>query len=515
MANNLKMEKKILIKQLVALGWSFRRIEKETGIHRETVSKYGLQVLDNHQDDDSSPSSSLNGSTTQNPDNSSGTVHSRSLSAKYNQIICDKLSQGLQAKRIYQDLVSEQGFSDSYDSVKRYVRFLKKTSPKVYARIHTPPGREAQVDFGKGAPTLRDGRWEKTWLFKMVLSHSRHSYEEAVWKQDVESFIRCHEHAFDSFGGVPFVIRLDNLKSGVLKASLYEPELNPAYASFARHAGFVPLPCLPRRPEHKGKVESGIGYTKKNALKGLKFGSLEEQNAHLRAWNQTWARTRIHGTTKRQVWDVFVKYERSALQPLPEKAFPYFSISTRTVHPDGHVEVDRAYYSVPHRFVGQKLIVHYNAEWVKVFSGTERVAYHRKSGPGHFQSDRSHLPQYKTFSQQEYTQKLLTDVRQIGSSCHKWATQALSVRGCLALRSIQGVIRLTGKYDPSKVDCACGKAITLNAYRYHTVKLLCEDSLDTRVYGPEKIHDLLQEHVIIRPLDQYDELVNSSFQNQE
>jgi hypothetical protein len=112
-------------------------------------------------------------------------------------------------------------------------------------------------------------------------------------------------------------------------------------------------------------------------------------------------------------------------------------------------------------------------------------------------------------------QKLLTETARIGTNCHKWATQALSGRGCLALRAIQGVIRLTGKYDPSKVDCACGKAITLNAYRYHTVKLLCEDSLDTRVYGPEKIHDLLQEHEIIRPLDQYDELVNSSFQNQE
>lgn len=524
MANKLKMEKKTLIQQLVTLGWSYRRIEKETGIRRETVSKYDLNQPDFHQDEGTNPSCLVehsldNGSPNDQPnvnlEHSPDPPKSRSYSAKYDQIICDKLNQGLHAKRIYQDLVVEHGFSESYDSVKRYVRFLKKRSPKVYARIHTPPGQEVQVDFGKGAPTLKESRWENTWLFKMVLSHSRHSYEESVWKQDVETFIRCHENAFASFGGVPKVVRLDNLKSGVLKAHLYEPELNPVYASFARHAGFVPLPCLPRKPEHKGKVESGIGYTKKNALKGLKFNSLEDQNAHLRNWNKTWARTRVHGTTKRQVWAVFVESERPALQPLPETAFPYFNLATRTVHPDGHIEIDRAYYSVPHGFVGQKLSVHYNAQWVKAFSGTQRVAYHRKADPGRFQTDRNHMPQNKSISAEEYAQELLNKTRQIGPQCNLWATKAMSVRDRLALRAIQGIVRLADKYDPIKINEACEKAMTLGSYRYHTVKLLCEDSLETYSYGPEKVHELLQTHEIIRPLHHYDEIVNMSTHDQE
>ena len=121
--------------------------------------------------------------------------------------------------------VVEEGFEHSYDSVKRYVRRLKKKVPEVFARLHTAPGEEAQVDFGEGAPTLKNGRYKRPWLFKIVLSHSRHSYEEVVWGQDVETFIRCHERAFDALGGVPRIVILHNLKSGVLKANLYEPDL--------------------------------------------------------------------------------------------------------------------------------------------------------------------------------------------------------------------------------------------------------------------------------------------------
>ena len=165
-------------------------------------------------------------------------------------VIREKVKQELSAERIYQDLVVEYAYPHSYDSVKRYVRKLKAKTPKLFARIHTAAGEEAQVDFGKGAPTEKSGRYHRPWLFKLVLSYSRHSYEEVVWHQDVESFIRCHVRAFHAFGGVPKLIRLDNLKAGVLKAHLYEPELNPLYAAFAKQAGFSSLPCLPGKPEH-------------------------------------------------------------------------------------------------------------------------------------------------------------------------------------------------------------------------------------------------------------------------
>jgi hypothetical protein len=267
-------------------------------------------------------------------------------------------------------------------------------------------------------------------------------------------------------------------------------------------------------PHHKGKVESGVGYTKDNALKGLRFNSLEAQNAHLRHWNRTWARTRIHGTTKRQVWALFTEVERSALKPLPGKAFEYFKIATRTVHLDGHIEVDRAYYSIPHRFVGQRLTVHYNALWVKAFYKTERIAFHRKADPGRFTTDKNHLPDKKSLSTEEYVKRLLNQSQKIGPQCRLWAFQALKVRKQLALRAVQGVVRLTGRYSQETINLACGQAVKMGAFRYHTVKLLCEDDHQTTYYGPENQLELLQDHQLIRSLDQYGEYAETLAQNQ-
>ncbi|MBN1999341.1 transposase [candidate division KSB1 bacterium] len=237
MANTLKMEKQILIKQLLKLGWSYRRIEKETGIRRETISKYDPNhprycekskaakvPIDpeaaNAENRPKCPPTESAG----NDSNKISDVQQKSLkptrtsnASKFDSIIQEKLLLGLSAQRIYQDLVCEYEFDHSYDCIKRYVRRLLKKTPKVFARIHTKPGEEAQVDFGKGAPTLKNGRYVRPWFFKMVLSYSRHSYEECVWKQDVETFIECHEHAFEAFGGVPSIISIDYVPRNIIR----------------------------------------------------------------------------------------------------------------------------------------------------------------------------------------------------------------------------------------------------------------------------------------------------------
>ena len=503
MSNVLKMEKQTLIAELLALGWSYRRIERETGIRRETVSKYDSERIDSAAKapaDSVGPEPDLQA---QNRPKRPPTPRPTRVSQAqaFEAIIQDKIDQRLTAQRIYQDLVAEQDYSGSYDSIKRYVRKLKAKTPKLVARLHAAPGEEAQVDFGKAAPTLKNSRYVRPWLFKMVLSYSRHSYEEVVWTQDVETFVRCHERAFTALGGVPKLIRLDNLKSGVLKANLFDPVLNPVYEAFAKHAGFAPLPCLPRKPEHKGKVESGVGYTKDNALKGKKFESLEEQNAHLRRWNKRWARTRIHGTTKKQVWALFSQVERQTLRPCPLKPFAFFKIGARKVQPDGHIEVARAYYSVPHKYLGQSVVVHFNTQWVKVLSGSEVIAFHRTKTPGRFSTQKTHLPENKCLTTEAYKQWLLTTCRTIGEACHQWAAAALEQRQQLAFPAIQGVIRLKKKYTPAIIDQACSQALKLASSRYHTVALLCQDT-EHEVAAKQQL-SFLQEHDMIRPLEDY------------
>ena len=141
-----------------------------------------------------------------------------------------------------------------------------------------PPGDEAQVDFFQGPPTLDpdSGRWRRPWIFRMVLSCCGHSYEEPLWRQDQVSYIRAQENAFLDFGGVPRIVRLDNLKAGVARACLYDPDISELYAAFAKHWGFVPLPSRPRHPQEQGVAERGGSYLKDNALKGRRFDSLEE-----------------------------------------------------------------------------------------------------------------------------------------------------------------------------------------------------------------------------------------------
>ena len=147
-----------------------------------------------------------------------------------------KLDLGLHAGRIFQDLVQEQGFHGSYWSVMRFVRRLGQTRELPFLRMECEAGEEAQVDFGSGAPVVgRDGRRRKTHVFRIVLSHSRKGYSEAVFSQNTENFIRCLENAFYHFGGGVKTLVIDNLRAAVSKADWYEPELHPKLRSFSEH----------------------------------------------------------------------------------------------------------------------------------------------------------------------------------------------------------------------------------------------------------------------------------------
>lgn len=164
--------------------------------------------------------------------------------------------------------------------------------------MHTLPGEEAQVDFGYLGYTLYEGRKRKTWVFNMRLSYSRLDYYERVYDQRVETFIQCHIHALYYFGGVPQYIKIDNLKAAILKANFYEPVYQELYKNFASHYGFHPLPCMVRRPNDKGKVESGINYVKNNFFSGRNFTDEQDLREKLARWN-TKTNHRIHGTTRK------------------------------------------------------------------------------------------------------------------------------------------------------------------------------------------------------------------------
>ena len=145
------------------------------------------------------------------------------------------------------------------------------------------------------------GKYRRTRLFVLTLGHSRKSVRLLVFRSSSRVWAELHERAFRRLGGVTRVVVLDNLREGVLAPDTYDPTLNPLYRDVLAHYGAVALPCRVQDPDRKGKVESGVGHAQKTPLKGLRFETLEEAQAYLDRWEEHWADTRIHGTTKRQV----------------------------------------------------------------------------------------------------------------------------------------------------------------------------------------------------------------------
>jgi len=302
----------------------------------------------------------------------------------------------------------------------------------------------------------------------MKLSNSRRAFRKTVWNSSSEIWCRLHEEAFAKFGGTPHTIRLDNLKEGVLKPDVYDPLLNPLYTKMLEHYGVVALPCRPYAPDLKGKVESEIGYTQDTALKGRRFESIEEQNAHLDRWDERWAMTRIHGTTKRQMRVMFEE-EKPFLQSLPLTRFEYYRICQRTVHFDGHIEVDGAYYSAPPRYAGHKIVAHVGRLWLRLVDPVTHecifehpIALHK----GQRRTAEAHRPKQTPIR----VEQLATRIAGAGLGCEAFVTKLVEDRGATALRALYGMLDLLRRYEAEAVDRACAFAASSNITSFKFVR---------------------------------------------
>jgi len=541
MANRLSVAKVHSILTLREQGWSYRRIAAALGVDRETVSNYVQAGRSKPASageaptgsDDSKPATGAaapTGSPAGEIASSAGGASPRRARAgpeeepsgsdcePYRQVILDKLQLSLTAQRIHQDLVADhKDQAPSYYSVRRFVARLTGSHPLPFRRMECEPGAECQVDFGKGAPVIQPAsgtsggaprpRRRIPRVFRIVLSCSRKAYSEVVWREGTEEFIRCLENAFWHFGGVPRTLILDNLRAAVSHADWFDPEINPKVQSFCEHYGIVPLPCKPRMPRHKGKVENSIGYVKGNGLKGHTFTRLVEENDHLLHWETSVADTRIHGTTRQQVGKVFEEIERPALQPLPAMRFPFFHESQRTVHRDGHVEVDKSYYSVPPEYLGRRVWVRWDGRVVRIFDGQmQQIAMHIKREPGQFSTQDRHLASEKISGVERGACYLLGKAGRIGMDAARWAEAMLEERGIEGVRVLQGLISLAGRHPNAAIDQACRIALSHQAYRLRTIRELIK-----RKTPAQEQFEFITEHPIIRSLGEYQQLVSTAF----
>jgi len=441
------------IKTLMGLGKNKSEIARLTGHDWKTVNKVIKDIYNGKE--------------------SPEMKERQSIVEPFKEKVVELLESGLSGVRIHEEITAD-GFCGSYSAVKKYIRKIKGKE-KIFIRIHTLPGKEAQVDFGYVGRTKDDsGKSRKTWVFNMRLSHSRYDYYEKVYDQKVETFINCHINAFEYFGGVPKVVKIDNLKAAILEANFYGPVYQKLYRSFSDYYGFKPIPCRIYRPNDKGKVESGIKYVKGNFFKGRKFKSGKDCDSKLRQWMES-ANRRVHGTTKKVPYDVFKEEEKDKLLSLPDSRYQLCQVGSRLVYHDCHIYVDHNYYSVPFQYVGKEVDIEVTDKIVKIYHKGRQIAIHgRLSGKGQFSTDESHYPKYKRYSETEHQEIYQVKMAEIGVFAEQLFFLILKEMKNHWHQPVKGILSLTKRYSKEIVDLACKRALAYGACHYQTVKKICE-----------------------------------------
>lgn len=272
-----------------------------------------------------------------------------------------------------------QGYPGGLNQVHRFVRPLRVAARRAELatiRFETAPGQQAQVDFGQRRVWIGE-QAVAAHLFVFTLGYSRRLYATAFPHERLDALLAGHEQAFQHFGGIPLQIVVDNAKVAVLEHTRSGVVYHPVYADFAAHYGFSPWAHWPYRPQTKGKVESNIGYVKKNALAGRRFGSWSHLNTWLLEWCTTVADLRCHGTTYQQPLQ---RFQAEQLTPLGSRP-PYQRerVKLRIVPPDALVAISAARYSVPVRYVGAQVRIRETTSGYEILHEDTVIARHARA----------------------------------------------------------------------------------------------------------------------------------------
>jgi transposase len=390
--------------------------------------------------------------------------------------IVAQLELGVRKATIHQRLRDEHGLTASVASVKRWITAnLPEQALRSKVTVlgeDPPPGSEGQIDYGYLGMWLDPigGRRRRVWGFVMVLCCSRHLFLRPVLRMDQAAWTQCHVEAFEFFGGCPARLVPDNLKTGVVKADLYDPLLNRSYAELAAHYGVLIDPARARKPKDKPRVERPMPYCRDSFFRGREFDSIEAMQSAARDWSLNVAGRRscrpLEGAAPVSVFDAV---ERDELTPLPRSVFVLASWSTPTVGPDIHVKVGKTLYSVPWRFIGTKVDARATATTVQIFSRGELICTHPFKAKGK-QTDFSHYPPEKIAFRMRTPSWCRLRAAEIGEHTTAVIADLLSINALFRLRSAQGVLGLADKHGPARLEAACGKALAVGDPTYRTIK---------------------------------------------
>jgi transposase len=362
------------------------------------------------------------------------------------------------------ELLARDGTDVSYTTLRRWAQAtLDFGGRKPTVRIDDPPpGEEAQVDFGlMGYVKSADGKRRKLHVLIVTLPMSRYQFAWPTFLQTTEALVEGLDAAWTFFGGVPHRVVLDNMSAAIVRASAQDPSVNPSFAEYAQDRGFFIDPARVRHPRDKARVENQVPYVRERWFAGESFSDdIVLLRAAAKDWSRDVAGGRIHGTTRRVPREVFELEEREFLLPAPTEPFDVPRWSSPKVHPDHHVQVARALYSVPTRYIGKKLRARTDTKTVQLYLQGELIKTHMRVVAGKRSTDLSDYPVGKAPYASRSVDSLLARARGLAEHVGTYAERLLAgPLPWIKMRQGYGLIRLCERYGVDRVNALCKRSL--------------------------------------------------------
>lgn len=343
------------------------------------------------------------------------------------------------------------------------------------------PGHELQVDFGRMGLLFDPvaARRRVLWALIFTAVYSRHMFVWLTHSQTFVAVIDAFEAAWSFFDGVFRVVVPDNIKAIVDKADATHPRLNDAFYEYAQDRGFVIDPTRVAHPKDKPRVERVVPYTRDSFCKGEDFKDLAEAQRRAPQWCLDDAGQRIHGTTKARPLEVFEREERALLLPAPEAPYDLPHYCEPKVHPDHHIAVLGALYSMPTAFVSKHVKVRADSQLVKAYYQGELIKVHPRKPAGGRSTDADDYPEDKRIYATRDLASLVGVARSYGESTGAYAERVLdNPLPWTKMRQVYRLLGLARRYGAGRVDDACAKALELDVIDVTRITRMLERALE-------------------------------------
>jgi transposase len=384
-------------------------------------------------------------------------------------------------------LLVRKGVQASYSTLRRFAQreLGWRKRPPTVRLAEPPPGQEAQLDFGKMGMAVdgETGKRRALWALIVTLSYSRYMFVWPSFLQTTAAVCEGLERAWAFFGAMARTLLPDNCKAMVSTPDAHEPKLVAAFAEYVQARGIFVDPARVRRPKDKARVENQVPYVRESWFEGEDFQELSEMRRSAEVWCRETAGGRIHGTTRRVPREMYEGEERPAMQPPPSTPFDVpIWVEEATVHPDHHVQVAHALYSVPTRHVGKIVRVRVDKTTVRIFLGAEMIKMHGRVGPGQRSTDVNDYPPGKAAYALRSVEALVKKAKEKGPNIGAYAERI--VAGPLPwsrMRAGYALMRLCDKYGVERVESVCKSALAFDVVDVHRVTKMLKTAVKPAV----------------------------------